>query len=169
MSVRCEDCVSSSGETACERLPRDVSKPCCPGFLHRWAIGKVFYLASPYTSADPLVREARYHQALDAAAVILSQGAYVYSPIAHTHPIATRHDLPKGFEFWAGYDHALIDRCDALLVLEADGCSESVGVTAEIAYARSRRIPVFYLECPCRIADFHLLCALGALGMGLEG
>lgn len=86
--------------------------------------------------------------ACDAAGMILKVGIHVISPIAHTHAIACRQDLPKGFKFWEAYDRALIERCDGMIVLMADGWEQSIGMRAEIEIARSMRLPVLYLPWP---------------------
>lgn len=108
----------------------------------------VIYLATPYSHSDPAVREARYRKALEYAALLLRMGAFVYSPIAHTHVIATDFELENSFEFFKGFDFAMIERCDILAVAQIDGWRESVGIAAEIEYAVSLHKPVVYLPDP---------------------
>lgn len=48
----------------------------------------MIYLASPYTHSDVHVREWRFREACRAAAALLRAGITVFSPIAHSHPIA---------------------------------------------------------------------------------
>ena len=104
----------------------------------------VVYLASPYSHPDPRVRDARFQAACRAAAALLSAGEIVFSPIAHSHPIAA-HGLPTAWEFWECADRELLRRCDELLVLMLPGWQESRGVQAEIATARELGMPVRYL------------------------
>jgi len=47
----------------------------------------MIYLASPYTSDDPAVRQQRFEAACRAAAAMIRQGQTVFSPIAHSHAI----------------------------------------------------------------------------------
>ena len=108
----------------------------------------LFYLATPYSHDDPEVREERFHMACDVAGHLMGKGIYVYSPIAHTHPLACRCDLPKGFEFWEGYDRLILSKCNALLVVMADGWAESKGVNAEILMARQMGIVVYEMWYP---------------------
>lgn len=96
------------------------------------------YLASPYTG-DEL---ARFEAVCDVAGQLLLAGHHVLSPIAHTHPIAVRGNLPGNFEWYEAYDYALIDACSELWVVMLDGWRESRGVTHEIAYARKTGKPV---------------------------
>ena len=105
---------------------------------------RVVYLASPYSHPDPRVRQARFQAACRAAAALLSAGEIVFSPIAHSHPIAA-HGLPTDWEFWECADGELLRRCDELLVLMLPGWQESRGVQAEIAMARELGMPVRYL------------------------
>lgn len=105
------------------------------------------YLATPYTHLDPAVMERRFLVANRVAASLMRAGVYVFSPISHTHPIAIAGDLPRGWEFWEGYDMLMIKACDKLLVLMQDGWRESTGVMCEIRIARSIPITVEYMEC----------------------
>ena len=105
----------------------------------------VIYLASPYNHDDPNVQELRYWEACRAAAQMMRAGWLVFSPIAHSHPIA-RFGLPGDFAFWETLDKAWIDRCDELVVLTISGWRDSVGVTAEIEYARQRGLPIRYVD-----------------------
>ncbi|MCR4302258.1 MAG: DUF1937 family protein [Sulfuricaulis sp.] len=110
------------------------------------------YLASPYCNPDrPADRQyckARYDEACRAAAKLMGQGHLIFCPIAHSHPIAawlpdaqrTSHD------FWLRQDFALLTMADRLIVLQLHQWKRSVGVAAEIEFARDNGIPVEYLE-----------------------
>lgn len=104
----------------------------------------MIYLASPYSHPDPAVREQRFRAACQAAVALLHAGRVVFSPIAHSHPLA-QHGLPGNWHFWERYDRAFLERCDEVLVLMLDGWEESVGVQAEIRIARELGKPVRYL------------------------
>ena len=106
----------------------------------------MIYLASPYSSPDPAVMQDRYERALAVAAMLTNKGQVVYSPIVHYHPMACVHDLPRDFSFWAKINFWMISRADSLYVLKLGGWQESVGVAAEIDYARKMRKQVVYLE-----------------------
>ena len=54
----------------------------------------VIYIASPYAHSDPEVRRLRFEQVCHYVAERMLQGAVVYSPIAHSHPICERFALP---------------------------------------------------------------------------
>ena len=108
---------------------------------------RLIYLASPYSSPDEGVCEERFIKACHAAGELMREGIFVYSPIAHTHPIAKfTEGLPTGWDFWEKYDEAMISRCAEVWVLTLPGWSESVGVRAEIEIARRLRIPVRFVE-----------------------
>jgi len=106
----------------------------------------VIYLASPYTHADPAVMEARFDAVCRAAGALMAAGEMVYSPIAHTHPIAIRCALPRDFAFWEAFDKRMISACDSLTVLKLDGWTESHGVKSEMDIAFRLGIPIAYLE-----------------------
>lgn len=106
----------------------------------------MIYLASPYTSPNPALMEERFEKACAAVAQLMNEGATVYSPIVSCHPVAIRHDLPRDWTYWERFDREMINLSIRLIVLKVEGWDTSKGVTAEVEYARSRDIPVEYME-----------------------
>jgi hypothetical protein len=106
----------------------------------------MIYLASPYSHPDPAVVEARFKAACKATAELMRRGKHVFSPIAHSHQVAVIGGLHLGWEFWQQIDFEWIRMCAAVYVLTLDGWEDSKGVTAEIVYAKSVQIPVWYLD-----------------------
>ena len=102
----------------------------------------MIYLASPYSSPHANVMQQRFEAVCRAAAVLMRAGYMVFSPIAHSHPIA-QHGLPLGWEFWQAFDFAFIDVANEVWVLTLPGWHESVGVRAETAYAIEQSKPVW--------------------------
>ncbi|GIW90181.1 MAG: hypothetical protein KatS3mg109_0613 [Pirellulaceae bacterium] len=116
------------------------------------------YLASPYSHADPQVRQARYQAACRAAAWLIGQGHLVFSPIAHSHGI-TQHGLPVDWDFWEEHDRRMLVACDRVVVLMLPGWRESLGVQAEVAIARELGKPLAYLS-PDLATTSHTLTRL---------
>jgi len=106
---------------------------------------RLIYLASPYSSDDLAVRDARFEAVCREAARLMQGGVHAYSPIAHTHPIAMRGDLPTDWAFWESYDRVMIDAATEVWVLMLDGWQESRGVAAEIKIADEAGKPVRYV------------------------
>jgi nucleoside 2-deoxyribosyltransferase len=104
----------------------------------------MIYLASPYTHSDVHVREWRFREACRAAAALLRAGITVFSPIAHSHPIAA-FGMPTSWDFWSQVDREYLSRCDVLAVLTLPGWRESVGVQAEIGLAGQLGLPVVFV------------------------
>lgn len=95
------------------------------------------------------MRQARYELVVQHAAFMWSEGLTTFSPIAHSHPIALLFRDPEGggtWEQWAEFDRAIIAACSELWVLMLPGWRESVGVAAEVEYARSLGLPVKHIE-----------------------
>jgi hypothetical protein len=105
----------------------------------------LIYLATPYTRY-PGGHQAAFDLACQSAAVFLSAGIPVFSPIAHSHPIAQHmtaehlvdHDL------WMRIDAPMLAACDAMIVVTADGWRESHGVQHEIATFERDGKPITY-------------------------
>lgn len=105
----------------------------------------MLYLAGPYNHPDPHVMELRFEILTEIAAKYINAGTVVYSPITHNHPIAVRHGLPRGWEFWEHFDRTMLSKCNLLGVVKLDGWDKSEGVKAEMAIARELRIPIVFL------------------------
>lgn len=108
--------------------------------------GELVYLACPYSHPDKAVQEARFQAVNKAAAKLMAEGTYIFSPISHTHPIALAGKLPGGWDFWEGYDRTMLDCCSKLIVLKVDGWEKSTGVTAEIKIATELGMLIEYME-----------------------
>ena|ERR1017187_2263704 len=111
--------------------------------------GELIYLAVPYSHKNPSIKEKRFQIVNEMAALLMSKGYYIFSPISHTHPIATsnaHNQLPGEWEYWEGYDRVMMKCCKSLLVLKLEGWETSTGVQAEIKIANEFGIPIEYME-----------------------
>ena len=106
---------------------------------------ELIYMASPYTHEDKNVVEQRFDEVCRVTAPLMTEGYFIFSPIAHTHPLV-KYGVPGYWEYWADYDRKFLKACDVLCVLMMDGWKESVGVHAEIKIAKELEMPIFYLE-----------------------
>lgn len=106
---------------------------------------ELIYLASPYSHPSAGARLARFNQACRYASKLILKGVPIFSPIAHTHPIA-QYALPTGWTFWARYNILWLDACSELWVLMLDGWKESKGIAGEIAIMRGLGKPIKYIE-----------------------
>lgn len=106
------------------------------------------YLASPYSHADEAVREQRFRIVCKVAAALMQAGEVVFSPIAHSHPIAEAKPGPWAVDhdFWLRQDAPYLYACTKLYVLMLDGWERSRGVAHEVDVARSRGIDIVYLD-----------------------
>ena len=107
---------------------------------------KLIYLACPYSHPDKTVMEDRFNRVNKVAAKLMATGNYIFSPISHTHPIACAGNLPRGWEYWNGYDTEIISNCGKVIVLMLEGWDKSTGVQAEIKLAEQFNIPVEYIS-----------------------
>lgn len=124
----------------------------------------MIYLASPYTHDDPAVMAQRFDAVCHAAGALMKSGKHVYSPIVHSHPIATRCGLPIEWEYWRDFDTRMIAACDELWVLNLHGVTRSRGVAAEIQIARDLGKPVSYCDPDnwfFALEPGHAACAVG--------
>lgn len=104
------------------------------------------YLAVPYSHPDPSIRQQRFEAVNRVAAKLINDGHLIFSPISHSHHIATQHGLECGWEFWKRHDQFFLSMCWRLLILKLDGWETSVGVMAEIAFAETMGIEIEFME-----------------------
>jgi hypothetical protein len=104
----------------------------------------LIYLATPYTDSCPEVQTYRFHRVTGASALLLRNGVFNFSPITQSHEQHMSHELPGTWDFWSKVDLEFLSRCDEIFVLADPGWQDSVGVTAEIEFAKKNNIPVTY-------------------------
>lgn len=99
---------------------------------------KFAYLASPYSHPDSIVRRRRYLSAMRCVAWCRRNlNMIVFSPIVYTHELGIRYNMPFDAATWQTMNDKIMSMSDEILVLQIKGWDVSVGVTAEIVYARN--------------------------------
>lgn len=104
-----------------------------------------YYLASPY-SKYPGGPEAACADVSVLAARLFKAGVLVFSPIAHTHAIATLGGLAGHFDQWADFDEAMLLASRGMLIATMAGWRESAGIAAEIKICERIGKPVSYIS-----------------------
>jgi hypothetical protein len=95
------------------------------------------YLATPYSKYHRGIEKA-FEAAARLTARLLKTGLRVYSPIAHTHPIAVHGKIdPLDHAIWMPFDEAMMHACDELIVARMRGWEMSKGVAHEIEFFRA--------------------------------
>ena len=106
----------------------------------------IIYLATPYSHPDPQVMEQRYRDAVQITAGLTNCGYVVFSPIVHSHPLATNHKMATDWKFWERIDRVFLKKSSWMIVAMMDGWDRSRGVKAEIEIAKELNIPIKYME-----------------------
>lgn len=108
--------------------------------------GSLAYLATPYSKYPEGIDRA-FIDAAKLAAKLLRAGVKVYSPIAHTHPLAVHGNLdPLDHSIWMPFDHAMMAAADILVVAHMDGWQASYGIAEEIKFFEAAGKPIFDLD-----------------------
>jgi hypothetical protein len=94
------------------------------------------------------VRVARFEASAHAAAHLIHQGFFVYSPITMTHPIdlvmAEEGDT-MGSEYWCDFDEAFMRVCSEMIILVIPGWEKSRGIRREADFFIAAGKPVRYM------------------------
>lgn len=102
------------------------------------------YVCTPY-SRYLGGQEAAFVAAAEYTGWLLAEGLHVYSPIAHSHPIATYTKLdPLDHTIWMRNDRPMIEAAAGAVVIKMFGWEESRGVAEEIALFNALSKPVVY-------------------------
>lgn len=122
-------------------LPRGASQPELAALA-----GKAVYVATPYTKYAHGHAAAAY-DAAEVTARLVDFGLSPFSPIAHSHAVATVGRLDKvDGALWQRVDAPWVRLAEACVVVKMPGWEESSGVQHEIAEFIAAGKPVVYLE-----------------------
>jgi hypothetical protein len=104
------------------------------------------YVASPYSKYLTGI-EAAFVDVCRITAALLRMGIPVFSPIAHTHPLAIHGNIsPLDHTIWLPADEPLMDAAHGLLVAQMVGWDDSYGVGVEINRFKAAGKPIVYLD-----------------------
>jgi len=103
------------------------------------------YIASPYSHVSECLQNKRYAEIRDIvgdAITMFNSGAWIYSPIVYSHPLAQ-----DGVEIdWVEFDKIILEKCDAMFVVKQDGWHKSLGIQEEIQFCFKNNIPFCIIE-----------------------
>lgn len=106
----------------------------------------LIYVGTPYTKYPGGIEPA-FVDACKLTARLVEAGLNVYSPIAHTHPLAIHGGLdPLDHKLWLGFDAAIMAKSDAMIVAMMPTWETSYGIKHEIQTFTDAGKPVFYLD-----------------------
>jgi len=107
-----------------------------------------WYVATPYSKYAAGI-EGAAREAARATAWLMKGGVPCFSPICHTHAIATEGGIdPLDHAFWMPVDEPMMDAAVGLVVVMMDGWQESYGVNVEIEMFMCACKPVHFLDWP---------------------
>lgn len=104
------------------------------------------YVASPYSHADPEVREERYLRVMEYTAFLIRQGHIAISPIVYGHEMAKRFVLPTDAQSWEIFNYSILDDCDCLHLLKLEGWDKSLGCIGEQIHAFKTDKEIIYIN-----------------------
>ena len=104
----------------------------------------VIYLAAPYTHKTNWKRGARAYETARLQRKMTEHDALVYNSVWIGHKMSV--DTAIGDDrYWRVFGVTMLERCDALLILELDGWEESAGIAEEIKFAQAHDIPIYHI------------------------
>lgn len=113
------------------------------------------YLAVPFTHKEKWVQHLRYLLVTAVGDLLIREGMDIFSPITESYMYQTIGNTGGTFNTWKDHDFLMLSKCDKLLVLTLPGWKASIGVTAEINYAKRHKIPIVYLDVHDLLPDLR--------------
>jgi hypothetical protein len=130
-----------------------------------------WYLATVYSKYRLGIVHA-HAEACRQAALLVRAGIPVYSPIAHTHPIAIEGDIdPFDHEIWLEADRTFMEAAKGLIVCKMQGWEESYGIGVEIESFERQGKPIYYMEpdeLPDLTPDSRIIAFCGVARSGKD-
>ncbi len=114
---------------------------------------KLIYVALPYTDKDKSIVDFRVKKFCEIDSQLNMNGILTVSPILKHLLFDNNSELPTDWDFWKNLSYRLLSSCDILLVLKLSGWEKSIGVNAEIEFAKQNQITTYYLEEDSNILD----------------
>lgn len=107
---------------------------------------RLCYVASPYSNyADGL--DAAFADIGTVTWKLHQAGVSCYSPIVYCHPIARALGAnPLDADFWLAFTKPVLERCDALIVVDLPGWDQSYGITKEMERFAAKALPTYRLS-----------------------
>lgn len=107
---------------------------------------KLIYLATPYSKYPDGITMG-FVEAARLTGKLLEAGYRVYSPIAHTHPIAMYANIdPYNHDIWLPFDGIMMEKSDVLLIARMEGWDKSFGIKHEIEVFQAAGKPIKFLN-----------------------
>ncbi len=107
---------------------------------------ELIYVGTPYSKYPGGIEEA-FKDACKLTARLMGEGLKVYSPIAHTHPLAIYGELdPLDHAIWLPFDAAMMHKSDAMIVAMMSGWESSFGIRHEIQTFVEAYKPIIFLS-----------------------
>lgn len=104
-----------------------------------------YYLGSPYSKYPDGIAVA-FLRACEAAGLLMKAGVAVFSPIAHSHSIASLCEMDHcDHTIWLPADKPLMDAAKGMIVLKLAGWEDSVGLTYELMEFTSAGKPIVFM------------------------
>jgi hypothetical protein len=110
-------------------------------------IGSIVFVATAYSHPDPAVTEQRKKTVSDVCSDLVNKGIHAVSPVIYGLALYESGKFKDTtWNTWSDFCTALLLKCDAVYVIKGDGWDKSLGVAGEILVARTKNVPVFFID-----------------------
>lgn len=116
----------------------------------------LIYLATPYTKYEAGHQKA-FEDAASLAGRLVNRGVFVFSPIAHGHPMSQYGGVGICNSLWFPFNRLFETACGALLIAQFEGWRQSDGIFEEKMRFKAANKPVLFIDPEdLRVGEFPL-------------
>lgn len=102
-----------------------------------------YFISLPYSHKQQEVIEQRVKLMCQVDSFLNSKGILTISPI-HKHLLFMNgSSLPNDWDFWKNLSLSLLSKSTGMILLQMEGWKDSIGVQAEIEFAKNNHIPIY--------------------------
>jgi len=107
---------------------------------------KYIFISAPHGHPDVSVIYDRMKRLRAIVAQYVINGHLVLAPNLHFHELTQEYSLPLDWDYWKDNCYAMMQNAYQVDVIMLEGWEKSVGVKAEIEYAKTLNILVNYVD-----------------------
>lgn len=89
--------------------------------------------------------EAAFHEVARQASLCIAAGIPVFSPIAHSHPLAQHSYNAHSYDVWLGLDVVFMKASTGIIVCQMESWEKSSGLHWEIEWYKAEKKPIVYM------------------------
>lgn len=108
---------------------------------------KLIFVCTPYSNDDENIVKYRKKIAGEVCLRLVAKGIYAISPVVYGCALMEYGENTDGsWNYWQKFCETFLINSKAVYVIKIDGWDKSIGVSQEILFAITHKIPVYFIN-----------------------